>query len=65
MLGLIVSHVPVCLCSPELLLSVNVAGFILIKEVDVANGMVQFLAPCDGPLPGKYLLATTVKSTVA
>ncbi|KAL6754165.1 Pre-mRNA cleavage complex II protein Clp1-domain-containing protein [Haematococcus lacustris] len=50
--------------SPDQLLSANVAGFILIKEVDVARGTVTYLAPCPGPLPGRYLLAGSLRSAL-
>lgn len=53
-----VSHAP----SPELLLSLNVAGFIYVQDIDVAKGTVTYLAPCPGALPGKYLLAGNYKT---
>ncbi|GAB4822312.1 hypothetical protein N2152v2_009358 [Parachlorella kessleri] len=52
-----VSHAP----AAELLLSVNVAGFIYIQDVDLAKGTVSYLAPCPGPLPGSFLLAGNFK----
>jgi polyribonucleotide 5'-hydroxyl-kinase len=53
-----VSHAP----SPDLLLSVNVAGFIYIQDVDPATGTMTYLAPRGGVLPGKYLLAGAFKT---
>ena len=53
-----VSHAP----SADLLLSVNVAGFIYIQDVDVTNGTVTYLAPCPGQLPGQMLLAGNYKT---
>ncbi len=43
--------------TPDQLLSSNVAGFVLVTDVDVARGTVTYLSPCAGPLPGRYLLA--------
>ncbi|KAK9842588.1 hypothetical protein WJX81_007645 [Elliptochloris bilobata] len=54
---LAVSHAP----APEFLLSVNVAGFIYVSDVDVTRNTVTFLSPSPGPLPGKFLLAGSVK----
>ena len=34
--------------SPEELLSLNVAGFIYVKEVDTSKGTLSYLAPCPG-----------------
>ncbi|KAI3429530.1 hypothetical protein D9Q98_005618 [Chlorella vulgaris] len=55
---LAVSHAP----QPELLLSVNAAGFIYVQDVDVAKGTITYLAPCAGPLPGSLLLAGSFKT---
>ncbi|KAK9818033.1 hypothetical protein WJX72_005994 [[Myrmecia] bisecta] len=46
---------------PEQLLSVNVAGFLFVTTVDVDRGTLTYLAPCPGPLPGKLLLAGSLK----
>lgn len=43
--------------TPDQLLASNVAGFVLVTDVDVARGAVTVLAPCAGPLPGRYLIA--------
>jgi polyribonucleotide 5'-hydroxyl-kinase len=43
--------------SPDQLLASNVAGFVLVTDVDVARGSLTLLAPCAGPLPGRYLIA--------
>lgn len=42
--------------APEQLLSSNVAGFLYVTDVDVKQNTITFLAPCPGPLPGKYLM---------
>ncbi|KAL4449416.1 hypothetical protein ABPG77_007060 [Micractinium sp. CCAP 211/92] len=55
---LAVSHAP----QPELLLSVNVAGFIYVQDVDLAKGTITYLAPCAGPLPSPLLLAGSFKT---
>ncbi|PSC75129.1 CLP1-like protein [Micractinium conductrix] len=55
---LAVSHAP----QPELLLSVNVAGFIYVQDVDLAKGTITYLAPCAGALPGQLLLAGAFKA---
>ena len=47
--------------SADLLLSVNVAGFIYIQDVDMTNGTLTYLAPCPGQLPGNLLLAGNFK----
>jgi polyribonucleotide 5'-hydroxyl-kinase len=52
-----VSHATV----PDQILSYNVAGFLYISDVDVQQHTVTFLAPCPGPLPGKYLLTGNIK----
>lgn len=55
---LAVSHAP----QPELLLSVNVAGFIYVQDVDVGKGTITYLAPCAGALPSSLLLAGAFKT---
>jgi len=47
--------------TPEELLTANVAGFLYITAVDIAQATITYLAPCPGNLPGKYLLAGTHK----
>jgi len=47
--------------TPDQLLSVNVAGFVLITDVDIVHRTITYLAPCPGPLPGKYLIAGSFK----
>lgn len=48
--------------APDQLPSSNVAGFVLFSNVDTARGVVTYLAPCGGPLPGRYLLAGSLKA---
>ena len=48
--------------SADLILSVNVAGFVYIQDVDPGKGTVTYLAPCPGALPGKFLLAGAFKT---
>lgn len=55
---LAVSHA----ASEDQLLTSNTAGFVFITDVDTALSTVTFLAPCPGPLPGRYLLAGSLKS---
>ena len=43
------------------LLTANVAGFIHVTDVDVANRRLTYLSPCAGPLPGSLLLVGSVK----
>lgn len=45
-------------------LSTNVAGFILVKDVDSARGLVTYMAPCPGQLPGRYLVTGSLRSTI-
>ncbi|KAG1674622.1 hypothetical protein FOA52_001871 [Chlamydomonas sp. UWO 241] len=47
-----VSHAP----TPDQILATNVAGFVLVKDVDAARGTITYLAPCTGNLPGRYLV---------
>ncbi|GBF95017.1 hypothetical protein Rsub_07518 [Raphidocelis subcapitata] len=55
---LAVSHA----AAPDQLLASNVAGFVLVTGVDAARGTVTYLAPCGGPLPGRYLLVGSLKA---
>lgn len=55
---LAVSHAP----TADLLLSMNVAGFIYVQDVDLTNKTVTYLAPRAGLLPGKFLLAGSFKT---
>jgi hypothetical protein len=48
--------------TPDQLPASNVAGFVLITNVDSGRGVVSYLAPCGGPLPGRYLLAGSLKA---
>ncbi|CAL5227893.1 g10934 [Coccomyxa viridis] len=54
---LAVSHA----ATPDQLLSVNVAGFVLITDVDIVQRTITYLAPCPGSLPGRYLIAGSFK----
>ncbi len=47
--------------TPDQLLSVSVAGFLYITNVDKDQRTITYLAPCPGPLPGKYLLIGNLK----
>lgn len=55
---LAVSHA----AAPDQIAAANVAGFVLVTNVDAARGLVTYLAPCGGPLPGRYLVAGSVKA---
>jgi polyribonucleotide 5'-hydroxyl-kinase len=48
--------------TPEELSSMNVAGFVYIKDVNVLRGTVTYLAPCPGPLAGNFLLMGSFKT---
>ena len=54
---LAVSHA----ATPDQLLSMNVAGFVLITDVDIVQRTITYLAPCPGALPGRYLIAGSFK----
>lgn len=43
------------------LLSSNVAGFIYVTEVDMANGRFTYTSPCGGELPSRNLIAGSLK----
>ena len=47
--------------SPAELLTANVAGFVHVTDVDMAARRITYLAPCSGPLPGKFLLVGSVR----
>jgi polyribonucleotide 5'-hydroxyl-kinase len=47
--------------TPDQLVHSNVAGFILVTEVDVTRGTVTYLSPTAGQLPGRYLLQGSQK----
>lgn len=51
--------------TPDQILSSNVAGFLLIQDVDSAKGTVTFMAPGPGPLPGRYLVNGSLRSTIS
>jgi polyribonucleotide 5'-hydroxyl-kinase len=57
---LAVSHAP----SADQVLSTNIAGFILVKEVDSARGTVTYLSPSPGNLPGRYLVTGSIRSSL-
>lgn len=40
----------------------NIAGFIYVSDIDTTNNRLTYLAPCPGPLPGKFLLGGTLKA---
>lgn len=42
-------------------LPLNIAGYVYVTDVDVARSTITYLAPCPGPLPGKFLLAGSLK----
>jgi polyribonucleotide 5'-hydroxyl-kinase len=48
--------------SPDQLATANVAGFVLVTAVDAARGLVTYLAPCGGALPGRYLLLGSLRA---
>eukprot|EP01025_Chloroclados_australasicus_P042019 TRINITY_DN44773_c0_g1_i3.p5 TRINITY_DN44773_c0_g1~~TRINITY_DN44773_c0_g1_i3.p5 ORF type:complete len:103 (+),score=10.52 TRINITY_DN44773_c0_g1_i3:82-390(+) len=52
-----ISHAP----KPEELLSYNVAGFILVQDVDLEKGTITYLCPNRAPLPGKYFILGNIK----
>ncbi|KAG2483832.1 hypothetical protein HYH03_017355 [Edaphochlamys debaryana] len=50
--------------TPEQILNSNVAGFVLVKEVDTARGTVTLTTPAPGPLPGRYLVLGSLRSAI-
>ncbi|GLC38630.1 hypothetical protein PLESTB_000454200 [Pleodorina starrii] len=50
--------------TPDQILNANVAGFVLVKDVDTARGLVTVTAPAAGPLPGRYLLVGSLRSSI-
>eukprot|EP01023_Acetabularia_acetabulum_P032409 TRINITY_DN30261_c0_g1_i2.p1 TRINITY_DN30261_c0_g1~~TRINITY_DN30261_c0_g1_i2.p1 ORF type:complete len:430 (+),score=60.49 TRINITY_DN30261_c0_g1_i2:113-1402(+) len=52
-----VSHAP----TQEDLLSYNIAGFILVQEVDLEKGTITYLCPNRAPFPGKYFLVGQIR----
>ncbi|KXZ44284.1 hypothetical protein GPECTOR_70g515 [Gonium pectorale] len=57
---LAVSHAP----TPEAILSSNVAGFVLVKDVDTARGTLTLTCPAAGQLPGRYLVLGSLRSSI-
>jgi len=45
----------------EAVLETNLAGFVYVTEVNLEKRKVTLLAPCPGPLPGKYVLVGSLK----
>jgi len=43
------------------ILETNIAGFLYVTEVNIEKSTLTVLAPCPGPLPGKYLLLGNLK----
>lgn len=54
------SHAP----TPDQILNANVAGFLLVKDVDTARGTVTFTSPAPGALPGRYLILGSLRSSI-
>eukprot|EP00798_Chlamydomonas_sp_ICE-L_P007449 gene7449-589_t len=50
--------------TPDQILSTNVAGFMLVKDVDATKGMVTYMSPCPGALPGRYMITGSLRSTI-
>ncbi|MEW5303064.1 MAG: hypothetical protein WDW36_005793 [Sanguina aurantia] len=50
--------------TPDGIVSMNVAGFILVKDVDSARGIVTYVSPCSGSVPGRYLLTGSLRSAI-
>ncbi|EFJ41740.1 hypothetical protein VOLCADRAFT_67961, partial [Volvox carteri f. nagariensis] len=50
--------------TPDQILNSNVAGFVLVKDVDTARGTVTVTAPAAGPLPGRYLILGSLRSSI-
>ncbi|GIM12091.1 hypothetical protein Vretimale_15520 [Volvox reticuliferus] len=57
---LAVSHA----ATPDQILNANIAGFVLVKDVDTARGAVTITAPAPGPLPGRYLVMGSIRSSM-
>lgn len=49
---------------PEDIPNANVAGFVLVRDVDNAGGTCQLLAPCEGRMPGRYLIAGSLRTVL-
>eukprot|EP01026_Neomeris_dumetosa_P042186 TRINITY_DN3507_c0_g1_i17.p3 TRINITY_DN3507_c0_g1~~TRINITY_DN3507_c0_g1_i17.p3 ORF type:complete len:115 (-),score=16.48 TRINITY_DN3507_c0_g1_i17:245-589(-) len=52
-----ISHAP----TAEELLAYNIAGFILVQDVDLEQGTITYLCPNRAPLPGKYFIMGQIK----
>jgi polyribonucleotide 5'-hydroxyl-kinase len=57
---LAVSHA----ATPDQILNANVAGFVVVKDVDTARGTVTLTTPSGGPLPGRYLLIGGMRTSL-
>lgn len=51
--------------APEDALNHNVAGFVLLKNVDLRNQTVTVLAPNNAPYPSQVFLAGSIKAQSA
>jgi len=47
--------------SPETILVSNLAGFLIVTEVNLERQKLTCLIPCPGPLPSRYLLLGSLK----
>jgi len=45
----------------ELVLETNLAGFVYVADIHPEKRKITLLAPCPGPLPGKYMLVGALK----
>jgi len=45
----------------EELLECDIAGLLHITEVDVEGGTITALSPCLGPIPGEFLIVSSIK----
>ena len=52
-----VSHAP----TMEEVPNYNVAGFVFVENIDERNNKLIFQCPCNGPLPGRFLIFGSVK----
>jgi len=47
--------------SPESLLESNLAGFLYVTDINLEKRKMTVLAPCPGPLPGRYVVVGALK----
>lgn len=46
---------------PNDLIKTNIAGYIVVVQINIEGNLMTILSPCPGVLPSKYLLVGSIK----